>query len=165
MDRELRSLVLLAMAACTSSAPERRGSELEGCAKCHMAEFRATKSPPHEGTRPTSCGVCHSQTAWRPSIHEHPWPLTGAHEKTSCLMCHVGTPPKLHGTSKACLACHKADFERGPEHVVRKFPATCEACHATTAWTDLLDKPAQPIPPSPSARPAPPRASGSAKGK
>ena len=106
------------------------------CATCHLPEYVATRSPMHVGHKPTMCHVCHGTTDWHPSRLEHPfWALTGAHETTECFGCHAGTPPVFRGTSKGCIGCHRADFDRATfpaDHPT--FPLRCEECHTTTAW-------------------------------
>jgi hypothetical protein len=104
-----------------------------------MDEFSQVRKPPHVGQKPTTCGVCHTQDDWHPSVLNHPWALTGAHAKSdACFECHKGDPPEFRGTPKACFGCHAADYQRGPNHVAAHFPTTCESCHSTTAWKPLL---------------------------
>jgi hypothetical protein len=154
--RVLSMLALFAFVAACQSAAAKGESEAERCADCHITEYRNAKSPVHVGSKPTTCGICHAQTGWRPHVLSHPWPLTGAHEHAKCAFCHTGEPPKFHGTKKECMACHKPDYDRAPEHVARKFSANCTGCYTTTAWTDLLEHPTEPIPPMPSGHPPPP---------
>jgi hypothetical protein len=141
----LGALFVAACAPASDHAPDP-----QGCAVCHMAEFRGVKDPVHVGQRPTTCGVCHSQDSWHPSVLEHPfWALTGAHAKESCFGCHTGDPPKFKGTSKVCVGCHRKDYNRAPNHVAQKFPTKCEGCHQTNEWSDRIGSPA----PQPSATP------------
>ena len=120
----------------------------EECVTCHMPEYRATKHPPHAGAKPTACGVCHTQDAWSPSVLVHEWPLTGAHVKTDCFACHGGTPTVFAGTPRACVGCHRADFDRSdfPGHA--DFPTTCADCHTTTKWKPATKPTQHPTPTS-----------------
>jgi hypothetical protein len=138
----------------TDPAPA-RGTDPNGCATCHLPEYVATTHPAHAGAKPLTCGVCHASSAWHPSRLDHPfWALTGAHEKTACFECHRGAPPVFHGTSKVCVDCHRADYDRSmfPEHST--FPLTCEECHTTTAWKPSTWK-SLPASPSPAPLPTP----------
>lgn len=153
----MKSLLCAVVFLAACDAATKSASERESCAACHMEAFRG--APGHVGIKPTACGVCHSQDAWQPSILDHPWALTGAHERIGCFQCHNGTPAKFRGTSKECIGCHKPEYERAPNHVADKFPTKCEQCHKTTAWDDRLEgaKPPSPKPqsnkPMPSAKP------------
>jgi hypothetical protein len=148
--------VALAAAACRRDPQPDR--DPQRCATCHLEEFQQAKRPVHAGVRPTTCAVCHSQDAWRPSILDHPFfPLTEAHAKPTCFACHKGRPPKLHGTPKECIGCHRPEYERAPGHVAQKFPTKCERCHQTTVWGD--HRPAEP-PKRPQPAKPPPTATG-----
>jgi len=107
---------------------------------------------------PARCATCHTQESWHPSTFRHPWPLTGAHAKTRCSLCHQGKPPKFHGTPKQCFGCHRPDYERAPDHAAGKRSTKCEECHQTTAWSEGHPKPGEPRSPAPSAAPSPPKA-------
>jgi hypothetical protein len=142
------ALLIAAAAAPTCAAPPRPGAgpndDANRCATCHMPEYVAAKSPVHAGTKPTTCAVCHGSESWHPSRLDHPfWALTGAHQKAGCFACHRGTPPTFHGTSTACVGCHRADFDRStfPGHA--EFPLGCDECHSTGAW-----KPTKKAPPA-----------------
>jgi Cytochrome c7 and related cytochrome c len=114
------------------------------CASCHMSEFLGVRHPPHKGAKPTSCEVCHTQISWHPAVLDHPWPLTGKHEKTDCLKCHTGDPPKTKGTSKKCYACHAAEYDKPPFADHNLLQKTCEDCHTTTDWKNLVPHPIWP---------------------
>jgi hypothetical protein len=130
------------LAACGSGAsldvsPAPTTGKAGRCATCHMADFQS--APEHVGEKPTTCAVCHAQERWHSSRIDHAWPLTGAHAKAaSCFECHKGEPPVFEGTKSACVDCHRADYEKAPEHVARQFPTTCQECHGTAAWKPLL---------------------------
>lgn len=110
--------------------------QTEDCIACHQAEYAAATTPPHAGVMPTTCGSCHTQTAWSPAKFAHTWPLVGAHAKTGCQKCHLGEPPVYAGTPQACVGCHQPSYDyavgKHPEH--QAFPKTCETCHNQIAW-------------------------------
>ena len=108
------------------------------CAACHLADYRSVTHPPHAGVKPTKCAVCHASYEWRPSRLEHAFPLTGAHAQASCFGCHRGTPAVFEGTPKACVACHRADYDRSTFPGHSRFPLTCDDCHSTSAWKPPL---------------------------
>ena len=115
------------------------------CASCHMPEYRHADHPVHVNVKPTTCAVCHSQESWHPSVLHHEWwPLTGAHEKAECKYCHTGTPAVFEGTPKACVGCHRKDYDgsKFPGHST--FPTTCADCHSTVAWKPATRKPTEP---------------------
>ena len=149
--------------AATGTGTDKGGE----CAACHMEEYEHVRQPPHVGVRPTTCGVCHVQSDWRPDVVQHDfWPLAGAHKgrpDTQCSWCHKGTPWVFKGTPKACVGCHKEDYDAStfPDH--QTFPTKCANCHSTEAW-----KPAKhPLPPPPPPAPTPtptPSTKGTPKG-
>lgn len=162
------SLGLATLVACNGgrTADGHADQDPARCARCHTPEFDSTQRPPHLGARPTTCGVCHTQTSWHHVRVDHPfWELTGAHgraatdqnlagseNRVKCFWCHRGDPPMFRFTSHACIACH-ADDRKGvkfPGH--DGFSTSCESCHSTEAW-----KPAQhPEAGKPAAKPAAP---------
>lgn len=112
-------------------------SKPDECSACHLSDFRG--APGHVGHKPTKCAVCHTNYAWHPTHTDHPFfPLDGAHAKASCFDCHTGNPPRFGGTPKACVGCHRADYDKSrfPGH--SSFPLTCENCHSVTAWKPPL---------------------------
>ncbi len=134
----------------------------QACASCHMDEFSRVRNPVHVGEKPTTCGVCHRQDDWHPSILNHSWTLTGSHAKAaSCFECHKGEPVVFRGTPKVCFGCHAADYQRGPDHVADHYPTTCEGCHATTAWKPILTT--AKIPPKAPVQPPTPESTSEAK--
>jgi hypothetical protein len=117
--------------------PRVERSAAAACADCHMSDYRGARR--HEGEKPTTCGVCHTQAGWHPTRTDHEWPLTGAHAKTKCFDCHGAQAPRFHGTPRACVACHRAEYERAPRHPGH-FATTCERCHSTAAWKPTLER-------------------------
>jgi hypothetical protein len=113
------------------------------CASCHLADFQAAKNPDHVRLGfPRECEGCHSVASsnWRGGAfganfpHPASFPLTGAHARTPCASCHVGS--RFAGTSRDCVSCHRADFDRAtnPNHRAAGFPTDCASCHATSAF-------------------------------
>jgi len=147
----------LAFAGC-SAPPATQKDDPEQCASCHLDEYRASTHPVHVGEKPTTCGVCHTQDGWHPSVLGHAWPLEGAHANAACFKCHTGDPPKFEGTVKACYGCHKSEYQKARDHVARKYPTTCDGCHLTTNWKERIGSPVEPLPPA--VLPATPSASG-----
>jgi hypothetical protein len=126
---------VVAALACERTQPVQHGEELrKDCYGCHFEDYRAVSHPPHVGVRPTTCAVCHLERAWKPSVLQHPWPLTGAHRDTDCFSCHVGSPPKFEGTAEACVACHREDYDKSEYPGHDEFPLTCADCHTTRAF-------------------------------
>jgi hypothetical protein len=71
----------------------------------------------------TVCAGCHDSSKWKPSRFDHdtrtPFPLQGAHGKTSCSGCHklirtvAGMPVLFYEpTPKDCAACHQSGVLR-----------------------------------------------------
>jgi hypothetical protein len=108
------------------------------CSSCHQADYDRTTNPNHRaGNLPTTCESCHHTGAWRPANFDHAktgFPLTGAHNRTTCERCHPGG--RYAGTSRQCASCHQANYDRttNPDHRAANFPTACETCHGTNAW-------------------------------
>lgn len=71
-------------------------------------------------------------------MRKHEWPLTGAHQKADCFECHSATPPVYRGLSKACVDCHRREYDaenaKEPSHATAV--ELCERCHSTNAWDE-----------------------------
>jgi len=95
------------------------------CYSCHAAQDT------HNGQFGTSCGTCHSTSAWKPSTFDHnlsSFKLTGKHVNVPCSSCHINNVFK--GTSTDCYSCHASqDNHNG------KFGTNCGSCHSTSGWT------------------------------
>jgi hypothetical protein len=108
------------------------------CVACHLRDFNNAKNPDHiKSGFPQMCELCHTTTAWSPSIFDHnktAFPLTGAHVTVPCGNCHVNNNYKNLPTD--CYSCHKADYENAnnPNHIAAGFPTTCQTCHDTNSW-------------------------------
>ena len=133
------------------------------CASCHLPEFQSTTHPPHPGVRPTTCGVCHGESAWHPARNPflHSFPLEGGHAKPACFACHTGTTPQFEGTTHECVACHQKDQASANAKITHHdtFPSTCNTCHTINAWKPTL--PHEEALAEPSTEPAPVAGSGS----
>jgi predicted CXXCH cytochrome family protein len=137
----LRLAVALTVAGCSSPSPDhtkKAAPSVERCATCHMDAFRSARAPVHVGNRPDTCAICHTEKTWRPSVLNHPWPLADAHAKASCFACHKAAAETFRSTPKDCVACHRKEYERAPNHVARKFPTQCAPCHDAKSWRDRL---------------------------
>jgi hypothetical protein len=104
------------------------------CTSCHrdyQAEFVVT----HTKAWGPRCRDCHDGLdRFGRGRFQHDstgFKLLGAHERTSCAACHVGTT-KLAGyrtASRECVSCHRKDDEHGG-----RFGIACGSCHTVTAW-------------------------------
>jgi hypothetical protein len=109
------------------------------CLSCHRTNYDSTTNPNHRASGfPTDCQNCHSTSAWRPAANiDHNktrFPLTGAHQGTNCVRCHVGG--RFTGTPTDCLSCHRTNYDSttNPNHRTAGFPTDCRSCHSTSAW-------------------------------
>ncbi len=99
------------------------------CIGCH-AEDDA-----HKKALGDDCASCHSVESWKQTRFDHAkasdpsYPLTGAHEKVECGLCHAGQ--RYKDTPTTCVACHRIDDahqgQRGTD---------CESCHTTAEWKE-----------------------------
>jgi hypothetical protein len=109
------------------------------CVSCHLADFNGTTNPNHPAAGfPQDCSLCHSPTNWLGATFNHStatkFPLTGAHNNTSCAQCHKNGV--FAGLSTACVSCHLPDFNgtTNPNHMTAGFSQNCSVCHTTTTW-------------------------------
>jgi len=116
-----------------------RGTPLT-CAGCHDGDYNATTKPPHvaAGFAAAQCESCHAVTAWTAATYDHArtaFPLTGAHQTTSCNSCHADGVYK--GKPTTCVSCHREQYDgaQTPPHASAGLPTTCETCHGTTQWS------------------------------
>jgi hypothetical protein len=141
-----------------------KGPRKPACIGCHLDDYEGARR--HVNVKPETCGVCHREDHWHPTILKHPWPLTGAHTKTNCFKCHTGKPPVYKGTPRACVACHRDELDaqnkESPSHALGGV--ACEQCHSTNRWSEWPGHPdsdREPPPDTapgatPSATPTPP---------
>ncbi len=112
------------------------------CANCHMADYRATKSPDHAASGfPTDCQGCHTAIEWTSATFDHSktaFPLTGAHVNAHCAQCHSGSDFKSASTD--CASCHNNDYTHAqPDHASAGFAASqCATCHNTRTFADAV---------------------------
>jgi hypothetical protein len=138
----LSVLAAAALGACQrASAQAGHRAKPAPCVACHLPEYQSAKD--HQGKKPTRCEVCHASDAWHPTGLHHKWPLVGAHEKAQCFDCHKGDPVVFNGTPKACVGCHRAEYDAAADHPGH-FATTCEDCHTTVAWKTLVEAPKWP---------------------
>jgi hypothetical protein len=85
------------------------------CAGCHE-DIHAGQF--ERDGRPADCALCHTQTHWAATVFDHDkatrFPLSGAHAKVPCRLCHVqrrevnGRSVVLYkATPRECAACHR----------------------------------------------------------
>ena len=99
------------------------------CIGCHAEDDF------HKKALGEDCATCHGVASWKETTFDHAkatenrYPLTGAHEKVECGLCHAGQ--RYKDTPTACVACHRIDDvhqgQRGTD---------CENCHDTGAWKE-----------------------------
>lgn len=112
------------------------------CASCHMAQYKAAKSPDHvAGQYPLDCATCHAATTWNGARFNHDatgFPLTGRHTATACASCHGDGV--YAGKPTTCISCHTTDYNTAtPNHTAAGLAANaCASCHNTTVWTGAL---------------------------
>ncbi len=129
-------LGIVALTSCADTQGEDERSTRTDCISCHLSEYEGARK--HVDKKPTTCGVCHSETSWHRAEREHRWPLTGAHEKADCFSCHEGEPEQYKDTSEACFSCHRGDFEPPPFADHARFSHECDECHSTSDWKHTL---------------------------
>ncbi len=137
------SLLVLALAVigCGSGRgsegpPAEERASNPGCIDCHIDDYQGAHR--HANVKPKRCEACHREDHWHPVVKKHEWPLTGAHEKADCLSCHASKPPVYEGLSRACISCHRAEFEaqnaKSPSHA--SSSEVCDKCHSTNEWSE-----------------------------
>ncbi len=96
------------------------------CADCH-------KDTHHEGRLGPKCATCHNPNGWKRWRFDHNkqtrYPLTGAHEKLNCHLCHRQKHAVSVAPPSTCYACHAADDAHQGN-----FGTACEKCHTTTSF-------------------------------
>ncbi len=108
------------------------------CNSCHAVHYNATQSPNHlEAGIATTCGDCHTTTAWQPASFDHQttdYPLTGRHSTAKCIQCHDNN--LYAGAPTVCLSCHQEAYNQSenPSHKTLGYPTACDQCHSTAGW-------------------------------
>ncbi|MGA9119261.1 MAG: cytochrome C [Bacteroidota bacterium] len=119
-------------------------TRFQACADCHAdAHAGQFASRPDKGR----CETCHTEQSFTPvtyTVDDHnrsSFPLTGAHLATPCTACHVANAVKAKSTRRfrwdgtpTCRTCHKDPH--GGQFAARS--GSCESCHTTSAWKNLL---------------------------
>ena len=97
------------------------------CAGCHRADDA------HALRFGLDCASCHGNENWPKVDYDHAvrakFPLTGAHSKLDCHVCHTGNV-KTQKLGKDCASCHRADDVHGAS-----LSGGCDACHSDVKWT------------------------------
>lgn len=112
------------------------------CMECHQDYHNGEFDKPNQPA--TDCKACHEVTqpftfsSFDLIRHQSSsYPLTGAHQATSCLDCHkptTNTKWSFKFNDKSCVSCHQ-NIHDG--YLTEKFlPAQkCEVCHQTDSWS------------------------------
>jgi hypothetical protein len=104
----------------------------QNCAPCH--------TDPHKSRLGNECTKCHNLETWKSAkAFDHSktrFALTGLHAKVACENCHKpdapGSPVHFQNMNfGTCASCH-IDPHKGA------FKKTCESCHTTSGWKNLL---------------------------
>lgn len=99
------------------------------CAGCHAEQ------DVHAKALGDDCASCHSPAGWRDTRFDHAaatsqrYPLTGAHAKAECGLCHAGR--RFKDTPADCVACHRVDDAHGGQR-----GTDCGVCHTTQRWKE-----------------------------
>lgn len=148
-----RSLTVLSCAilfsACGRPASHDNGVVISGnsaCAECHLTNYQATSAPVHATVGyPTSCGDCHTTTAWKPAFAGHAGAIeaafptqTGKHKGIACLDCHNPALSASYHDNPDCTtsSCHQHDKAWfNSQHEEGTWSDTnhqfCRQCHPT----------------------------------
>jgi hypothetical protein len=110
------------------------------CSSCHVNRHVF----PTATERWIRCADCHSEAVWEPSSFgaarhaQSTFALTGAHETTPCIACHVDTSRghtrfTLAIPAERCESCHLDDDPHGGLYV----GVECVTCHTTEAFEEV----------------------------
>lgn len=110
------------------------------CMNCHQDSHEGQFG---FGSSARDCAECHQVFDFKEttySIEQHKaskFPLTGAHEATSCTECHhKGKLWIFKNLKQACVDCHQ-DIHQGVLADQFYPDKNCQSCHQTTAWTEV----------------------------
>jgi len=108
------------------------------CYACHQSDYSAAQNPNHQAAGfGTTCGSCHTTTAWRPANFDHDGQFfriySGKHRGkwSACAQCHQNTASYR---DFSCFGCHVHDQSRiDNSHLNRagyRYESTaCYFCH------------------------------------
>ena len=102
------------------------------CASCHADS--------HRGELGSRCDDCHTSYGWKTprrfADHDRArLPLTGAHRAIDCRSCHVRRGADVwRGTPATCDACHISTALAVASFDHRRISPGCNTCHSTFAW-------------------------------
>ena len=99
----------------------------QDCASCHQ------KDDKHSGAFGAACAQCHNENDWKQINFNHQqtgYPLTGKHQTTDCLSCHVDNV--LTGLPQDCASCHEKDDKHEGA-----FGVSCDKCHNESDWKEI----------------------------
>jgi hypothetical protein len=95
------------------------------CISCHRED------EPHEEKLGEECDYCHTTQTWVNIHYDHSeteFPLTGEHEQTKCVQCHIDE--HYSPIDVSCSNCHTIDDVH-----INRFGDSCADCHSTKDWT------------------------------
>lgn len=122
----LSGALIALIAACVATGPE--------AVKQHLWWSGLGPVLPHD-TFPADCALCHVGNDWQTLTADFHFdhaketgvPLTGAHERASCLRCHNDRGPVATFARNGCAGCH-ADIHAGD------LGNDCTRCHQELTW-------------------------------
>lgn len=105
------------------------------CVGCHQLQYDGAPGHKQSGFS-TDCNKCHTQDNWLAASYDHAttnFPLSGAHTKVQCSLCHLNG---YKGTSTSCSSCHLSLHTNAqlPSHTTAGISTDCAACHNTALW-------------------------------
>jgi len=112
------------------------------CFDCHQTDTYSGLSPdceschdlptPHVDIDTKVCIDCHTLNGWSPAEFDHSFfELTGQHTTVACKECHTGG--QYSDVSTLCEDCHIAPVDHALD-----INETCELCHTTDGWSDII---------------------------
>ncbi|MBI1850254.1 MAG: hypothetical protein HYR85_07910 [Planctomycetes bacterium] len=109
------------------------GPVASDCYACHRADYERQADHVASGFS-HDCRDCHNTITFSDAAIDHSaFPLTGGHSGITCRQCHTsGTYGPI---PTDCFSCHRADYERAPNHLSFGFPRDCTQCHNTNTFT------------------------------
>ncbi len=124
---------------CTACHNGNYNSTPDQCQGCHINAYNNAQNPNHIAAGiPVTCESCHNSFAWIPSTFNHTstgFELVGQHASIACSSCHEGV---ITGLSPECISCHQENYNTAPNHVAQNYPTTCQMCHNSVAWNQVV---------------------------